>query len=326
MPADQASRWCFTINNYTDDDIKKLSDVDLQIPSGRKGTASIKVTYMIFAKEVGEQGTPHLQGYVELKTRTTLARMKKLHETAHWECSKGSVQDNRDYITKQKDKEGYELFEWGNVSIQGKWSGVSEVFQAVDEGKFNREARLEMIRTQPKLYQQYRNVINEYETLAAPRRKWKTIVTILFGPGGTGKTKYAMDRGASMCFFSDKYFDSTDFKNENILIDDVEDNLISRQNMFHILDRYEHKVNIKGSSMNWAPKNVFITTNDPNPHMWYRKYGDSSAWQRRIDRWIHVPQPFVYHLMKPSENRESLEFIEDISEQVNEEAQTIEIL
>lgn len=40
--------YCFTLNNYAEHDIQKLLDTDH--------------TYITFQKEVGVNGTPHLQG------------------------------------------------------------------------------------------------------------------------------------------------------------------------------------------------------------------------------------------------------------------------
>lgn len=48
-----ASNWCFTLNNYTDEDIKILnSSIDPRIKA------------WVFQEETGENGTPHLQGYM----------------------------------------------------------------------------------------------------------------------------------------------------------------------------------------------------------------------------------------------------------------------
>ena len=57
----------FTINNWTVDHVFTLSRLEAQ--------------YIVYGKEVGAQGTPHLQGYVYFKTQRTLQSViKKLQE------------------------------------------------------------------------------------------------------------------------------------------------------------------------------------------------------------------------------------------------------
>lgn len=63
-----AKNWCFTLNNYTDDDITRL---DALVDEN-------KAKYIIYGKEVGEQGTPHLQGLVILENRCRMAQVKRI--------------------------------------------------------------------------------------------------------------------------------------------------------------------------------------------------------------------------------------------------------
>ena len=62
----QAKHWCFTLNNYTEEDV-----VRLQALGG-------EVDYLIAGKEVGTNGTPHLQGLVSFSQRKRLAQVKAL--------------------------------------------------------------------------------------------------------------------------------------------------------------------------------------------------------------------------------------------------------
>jgi hypothetical protein len=50
---------CFTLNNYTSQEYEALLYND-------------NFKYVIIGKEVGESGTPHLQGYGELKNQMRL--------------------------------------------------------------------------------------------------------------------------------------------------------------------------------------------------------------------------------------------------------------
>lgn len=57
--------WCFTLNNYTAEDVEQLSS---QITG---------LDYIVFGKEVGESGTPHLQGYCEVASNKTIKTIKE---------------------------------------------------------------------------------------------------------------------------------------------------------------------------------------------------------------------------------------------------------
>ena len=76
-----AKNWVFTINNYVDNDIEKL---ETMYDHGH-------FSYVVFGREVGENGTPHLQGYVQLKKKMRLNQVKKfISSRAHLEVSRGS--------------------------------------------------------------------------------------------------------------------------------------------------------------------------------------------------------------------------------------------
>lgn len=82
--------WCFTLNNYTEEEFKKMSD----------GDHMKTLEKWIVGKEIGESGTKHLQGYYYFKNARTLKKMKEIDERAHWETAKGSPKQNLDYCSK----------------------------------------------------------------------------------------------------------------------------------------------------------------------------------------------------------------------------------
>jgi hypothetical protein len=76
-----AKNWCFTINNYESSDMEKLEKM---FEHGH-------FNYLIFGEEVGEEGTPHLQGYVQMKKKMRLNQVKKfISPRAHLDLSRGS--------------------------------------------------------------------------------------------------------------------------------------------------------------------------------------------------------------------------------------------
>lgn len=81
-------RFCFTLNNYTESETKGLLD--------HFNTKHIKY---IIGYEKGEQGTPHLQGYIESPKRIRPIECFK-NKRIHWESAKGSKDDNFKYCSK----------------------------------------------------------------------------------------------------------------------------------------------------------------------------------------------------------------------------------
>ena len=75
----------------------------------------VLTSYMIEAHEIGESGTPHLQGFCILKERMRLTQLKVLCPTAHFEACKGTPYQNFLYCAKgdQSHEEWLELREAG---------------------------------------------------------------------------------------------------------------------------------------------------------------------------------------------------------------------
>lgn len=85
-----SKNWCFTLNNYTEKDI---SSIDLIIDKYNK---------IIIGKEIGACGTPHLQGYIEFKSKLRPSSLK-LTNRIHWEKAKGTLLDNFNYCSKENN-------------------------------------------------------------------------------------------------------------------------------------------------------------------------------------------------------------------------------
>ena len=93
-PRDVRSKgWCFTLNNWTEEEYKAILS----------HCHSESVCQYIIGKEVGEQGTPHLQGYLRGKNVIRLSTLKKINNRWHLEVAKGAPEDNLKYCSKGGD-------------------------------------------------------------------------------------------------------------------------------------------------------------------------------------------------------------------------------
>lgn len=107
MPVTLKARfWFFILNNY-DDAVIAYMGVSLSTDA---------VRYCIYGKEVGAEGTPHLQGYVAFKKQTTLSSCRKIfNDKAHLEVSKGTEEHNIQYCSKGSQSHD----EWSSLGVEG---------------------------------------------------------------------------------------------------------------------------------------------------------------------------------------------------------------
>lgn len=134
--------WCFTLNNYTSDETNYIESL---LPS--------PVKYLCFGKEVGEQGTPHLQGYLQLEKKLRLSGVKKLIPRAHWEPAKGNLEQNKVYCSKEKD-----FYEFGHAVAAGKRNDLESAKEAIRSGatmKELRESHSEVVAKYPRFIRDY---------------------------------------------------------------------------------------------------------------------------------------------------------------------------
>ena len=78
------------LNNYTESDVARFHDAPDR-------------AYVIIGKEVGESGTPYLQGYITFHKNKRLSPVKIIHPRAHWEIARESTDECIKYCSKDGD-------------------------------------------------------------------------------------------------------------------------------------------------------------------------------------------------------------------------------
>ena len=138
----KSRRFVFTINNPTDDEEQTVCDfLDSDV-----------VTYGIFGRERGAEGTPHLQGFLVLPSPQRFSYLHaRLCARAHLEVAKAKSQVAADYCKKEGDFE-----EFGTLpDHQGRRSDIDE-FKIWITSLSHRPSEREVATAYPSLYLRYR--------------------------------------------------------------------------------------------------------------------------------------------------------------------------
>lgn len=137
-------------------------------------------------------------------------------------------------------------------------SGASILSIADDEETFSTWAR-------------YERSLLKYKRMKSTKRMWNTEIITLIGDTGTGKTKWAYDQYPDLYSVPPKgtqtWFDDYD-EHDIVLIDEIYGNRFSHGGLLQLLDRYPMCVPTHGSSVNFAPHTIILTSN-AEPYMWY---------------------------------------------------------
>lgn len=235
--------FCFTANNYTDETIIMLENLEYK--------------YICYGKEVGESGTPHLQGFIVFNNPRRLKSVIDIMPGCHIEIAK-TIDAAITYCQKDGD-----FTEDGTRPMNQKSKG--------DKGAEYWDSVLEKAKTNRLLEIDSKTLISHYNTLKTIAKDYATkpedleecCGLWLYGEPGTGKSYSARtDYGEYYLKETNKWWDS--YQNEEtVIVDEVE--LKTGQIMGHHLkkwaDRYSFDAEIKGSKLIIRPKRIIVTSN-----------------------------------------------------------------
>jgi len=266
------TRFVFTLNNYTDAEYDSLCQM-------------MNVKWMVIGKEVGQQGTPHLQGAVILEKQTSLRTLKNTPglTRAHMELMKGSPEDSLAYCSKEDPKP----FVKGSLPEPGKRNDIHVACDLIKSGRPLKQIAEEV----PATVVRYHKGLIYLRTLLLEGRRDKPTVFWLHGKTGTGKTRSAVEFGTlferfwmSSCNF--RWFDGYDGQ-EVVIFDDLRSDSLEYNTLLRLLDRYCLSVEYKGGYASWIPKFIIITAPImPQDCFSYKPNDDIAQLMRRIDHII----------------------------------------
>lgn len=249
--------WDLTLNNYTDADIELLE------------SWADDCKRLVVSKEVGEGGTPHLQGRITFARSYRLSGLKKLIPRAHWEKTM-CVQDS--LYCKKEDSE---LILNVDNRKQGQRSDLDELRTLVDSGA----TKLDLFEAHFPSMVRYHKGIYEYRCLKNARRKRPAPEVIWFyGPSGSGKSTHAEELAPEAYWVcaehGDKiWWDGYDGQ-DTIIFDDFRPTMMTYGDLLKLTNNCgRYRLAIKGGS-DWLTSKRIIFTSDRHPRDMYAMYDE----------------------------------------------------
>ena len=263
--------WCFTLNNPT--------------PTEREEFRNFKLgdyfVYMIYQEEMGDNGTRHFQGYLELREQQRITWLKThFNNNAHFELRRGTQEEAINYC--KKDETRVEDGQRGEFGQPKAGAGGQ---------KRDREAAIEVLSKIQRMEMKPSEI--DAATLMipgfcsaqklclsnmgnGPARSDSFRIFVINGPTGVGKS-YALHKicGGNYTSFQSGWFVNAEQLNEYLFLDEFVGGCkdgMQLHELLSALDPYPQRVPIKGGFAPAVYNTVFITTNI-SPELWYSAIG-----------------------------------------------------
>lgn len=252
----QSSGWCFTINNAVKSlEWREASEGFLDMPR--------QALYLVYqVEEAPSTGAVHVQGYVYLTSKRTLAFVKDLFpDSPHWERARGTPAQNIAYCTKEPRLAG--PWEQGDRPAPGKSKPLAAAVELIKEGKGLRAVAEEY----PAMIVLHSRGLQALQIHCLPPViPWRTIeVTWYWGRTGVGKTRRCYEEHPGLyCVRGDGQWWDGYLDQECILFDEFYGQ-VKCSDMLRWLDGYPCALPVKGGFTEARWTKVYITSNvDPN--------------------------------------------------------------
>lgn len=246
---------CFTLNNYGPADLASLVLLALE-PS---------VKYLLYGREVGESGTPHLQGFLYLHNPRVFSYFTGALPRSHIEFTRGAVDQAIAYCKKDG------LFdEFGTAPLTPAAKGVAEAQRWESARTAAKEGDLDSVPADifVRYYRTLKEISKDFmrkppDLDSGPCGLW------MYGPAGVGKSRKAREDFPDSYFkMCNKWWDG--YQGEaTVIIDDLDK---KHDVLGHHLkiwaDRYAFIAENKGGALLIRPSKIVVTSQYSINEIW----------------------------------------------------------
>lgn len=263
--AKRSRNYVFTLNNYTEDEVSAIQSID--------------AAFIGYGKEVGESGTPHLQGMCSFRFAKSFVAAKAAFPTrTHLEVMRGTSEEAWNYCSKDGDV--WSIGERPRSSNEVADLNRCRYKEFIEHAKSGNDDDVD-----PCLYVQYYSTFHKIK--AANQRLPDSLSTVcgiwIHGLPGTGKS-HAVNAAHPEAYRKqcNKWWDGY-VNQETVWLDDIDPDSsawIARYLKIWA-DKWSFSAEVKGGVICIRPKRIIITSNYTIDQMGFR-LEDLAAIKRRF--------------------------------------------
>lgn len=273
-------RFVFTLNNYTKEEEESIQDFPCQ--------------WMIYGREIGENGTPHLQGACVIGKQMAFSTIKTWlgFVRSHIATMNGRPEDSLKYCSKEDSNP----FQKGQMPKAGKRSDLHDAVSQLKTSEASSDFKtLVQDEDFAVVFVKYHKGLTLLSNLLQPARD-RTLapkVIWLYGPTGVGKTRACIEFCDEMAGLGGYWISSSTLEwfdgyhyQRYVVIDDLRTKGVNFVHLLRLLDRYQYRVPIKGGFVDWVPQYIFITAPMGPRTMWSFKTNEQIEQLERRITWV----------------------------------------
>lgn len=273
LPGQRLTRFVFTLNNYTEAEVDALK--------------TLTPKWLVFGKEVGENGTRHLQGACVIGKQLAFRTIKSWPglARAHIEKMMGTPEQSLVYCSKEDSTP----YQYGSLPEPGKRKDLDMVVEMITSGSSIRQIVNSQNIAAISCIVKYPRGLSYVSSMLTVEPREPPCVIWISGSTGIGKTRSAVEFAQSLCgeeyWMSNgslRWFDG--YERQRVAIfDDFRTKHVEFSMLLRLLDRYKLRVEFKGGYVDWMPQYIIVTAPLGPRAMWnLRRDEDLEQLCRRV--------------------------------------------